>query len=340
VTPDPLLLPATPHRLRAAAQAACLSPEALGRALEMATATPEPAAWSRFLTRALAFLGTALVLAGVVCFFAFNWDRLGRFAKFGLIELGIVGAALAGWWRLPRLSGQIALTAAAVLVGPLLAVYGQTYQTGADPYSLFLTWALLVAPWVVAARFTALWVVEVVLLDLALTLWFSQVVHPPWAEEWVGGFVIVGLIHATAVVAWEWQFRRRGPWLTEKWGPHEVALAGFAALVVAASTFVLEPSDYAGRVNVAGAIGVGTLLAGAAAAFRYYQRGRPDRFMITSAGAAGLALGAVVVGRVIMVDLEMEGVGLLLLALFVIAEITYGLRWLRESSPPAHEPET
>ena len=336
---DPLLLPATPHRLRAAAQAASLSPRALDRGLEIAAATPDAPAWHRFLSRVLALLGTALVLAGVVCFFAYNWDRIGRFGKLGLIEVGIAGAALIGWWRLPRLSGQIALTAAAVLVGPLLAVYGQTYQTGADPYGLFLTWALLIVPWVIAARFTALWVIEVILLDVAIALWWSQVLSPQWAEQWVSNFVIVALVHAIAIAAWEWQIRRAVPWLRERWAPHELALVGFASLVVAAGSFVVDPADYAGRFNVAGAIAVALLIAFIVAAFWYFQQVRADRFMITAAGAAGLALAAVVVGRIVIEDLDMEGWGFLLVALFVVAEITYGLRWLRQTRPPGYEAE-
>jgi uncharacterized membrane protein len=339
VTPSPLLLPGTPHRIRAAAQAAALSPRALDRALEIATTTPDAAAWHRFLSRVLTLLGTALILAGVVCFFAYNWDRIGRFGKLGLIEAGIVAAALVAWWRLPRLSGQIALTAAAVLVGPLLAVYGQTYQTGADPYGLFLTWALLILPWVVAAQFTALWVVEVILLDVALTLWWSQVVSPMWAEHWVANFVIVALIHAVAIAAWEWQIRRPRPWLTEKWAPHELALVGFASLVVAASTFILELDDLPDRINVGGAIGLALLIAFIATAFWFYQQVHPDRFMVTGAGAAGLALAAVVVGRIVITDLDMEGWGFLLVGLFVISEITYGLRWLRQTRPPGHGAE-
>jgi uncharacterized membrane protein len=340
VTPSPLLLlPATPHRLRTAAQAAALSPRALDRALEIATGTPDGAAWHRFLSRVLALLGTALILAGVVCFFAYNWDRIGRFGKFGLIEVGIVGAALVAWWRLPRLAGQIALTAAAVLVGPLLAVYGQTYQTGADPYGLFLTWALLIVPWVIAAQFTTLWVIEVLLLDLSLSLWWSQAVAPRWAAPWVTGFVTVALVHGAAIAAWEWQIRRPRPWLTEKWAPHGLALVGFASLVVAAGTFVVDPRDYARHVNVAAAIGLALLIAAVAAAFWYYQQVRPDRFMVIAAGAAALALAAVVVGRVVIQDLDMEGWGFLLVGLFVIAEITYGLRWLRQTRPPGQEAE-
>jgi uncharacterized membrane protein len=334
VISDPLHLPATPHRIRAAAQAAALSPAALDRALDIATATPGARAWQLFLSRALTLLGAAFVLAGVVCFFAYNWDRIGRFGKLGLIEGGIVIATVIGWRRLPRLSGQIALTAAAVLVGPLLGVYGQTYQTGADPYGLFLTWAVVIVPWVIAARFTALWVIEVVLLDVALTLWWSQVLAPSWGRGASANAVIVAFVHALAILAWEWQIRRRNPWLTERWAPHELAVVGFGALVLAGGHFVLEPTSYPIPFDVAGAVALAGLVAAVATAFWYYQQVRADRFMVTVAGTAALALAAVVLARLVMVDLELEGFGLLLVALFVVAEITYGLRWLRQTQPP------
>jgi uncharacterized membrane protein len=331
---DALDLPATPHRVRAAAQAAGLSPRAFERALEIATATPSRPEWHLFLSRTLTLLGAALVLAGIVCFFAYNWSRLGRFGKLGLIEAGIVAATVVGWWRLPRLSGQIALTAASVLVGPLLGVIGQTYQTGADPYNLFLTWALVIVPWVIAARFTTLWIIEVVVLDAALALWWSQAIGASFDDRWIGQLMIVAVVHAVAITAWEWQYRGSTPWLTQKWAPHELALVGFIALVLGGSWFVLEPEHYGGRFNVGGAIALAALIGAIAMAFWYYQQVRVDRFMVTVAGAAGLALAAVVVGRVVISDLRLEAFGWLVLAMFVVGEITVGLRWLRQAQPP------
>jgi uncharacterized membrane protein len=331
---DALHLPATPRRIRTVAQAAALSPRAVDRALEIATATPSRAEWHRFLRRTLTLLGAALVLAGIICFFAYNWSRLGHFGKLGLIEAAIVAATVIGWWRLPRLSGQISLTAAAVLVGPLLGVIGQTYQTGADPYNLFLTWALVIIPWVIAARFTTLWVIEVVVLDAALALWWSQAIGASFDDRWVGQLVIVAVVHAVAIIAWEWQYRRSTPWLTQKWAPHELVLVGFIALVLGGSWFVLEPQHYRGRFNIGGAIALAALIGAVATAFWYYEQVRLDRFMVTVAGAAGLALAAVVVGRVAISDLRLEAFGWLVLALFVVAEITFGLRWLRQTQPP------
>ncbi len=283
-------------------------------------------------------LGAALLLAGVLCFFAYNWDRIGRFGKFGLTEAGILAAALVGWWRLPRLSGQVALTTAAVLVGPLLGVYGQTYQTGADPYELFLTWALLIIPWVVAARFTTLWVIEIVLLDVALALWWSQAMARTADDQWVGRLIVIGLVHAIAIAAWEWQLRRVNPWLTEKWAPHELALFGFIALTIAGSWFVLEPSTYLRQFNLSAAVALAALLIGMATVFWYYRQIRPDRFMVTVAGAAGLTLAAVVVARIFIKDLDLDAFGWLIVSIFIVAEITYGLRWLRQQQPPGRAP--
>ena len=51
-----------------------------------------------------------------------------------------------------RPAGKAALLAAALLTGGLLALIGQTYQTGADTFELFATWAALILPWVLAIQ--------------------------------------------------------------------------------------------------------------------------------------------------------------------------------------------
>jgi uncharacterized membrane protein len=332
VTDDPLELPATATRVHLMADAIGLPAPARDRALRLATASPAPAEWRRFLSTALALLGAGLALAGVVCFFAYNWSRIGRFGKLGLIEAGIVVAAVVGWRRLPRLSGQIALAAAAVLVGPLLGVIGQTYQTGADPYGLFLTWALVIAPWVVAARFPVLWVVAVAVLDAGLALWWTQVVSGGGDGE-LAALLLVASVHAAAVAAWEWQRRRPAPWLDGAWAMRAVAATGFGALFAASAAFVVDPDGVRGRLNVPGLVGLVALAAAITAALAYHRRVRPDRFVVTVAVLAGMALVAVAVGRLLVVDLDLDELGLLLVALLVIAEIALGLRWLRGAAP-------
>src|SRR5687767_12713626 len=179
VAGDPLQRAATAERLHAISAARGLSAAALSRALEIASRSPPLPEWRVFLSRSLLFLGSALTLAGVIFFFALNWDDLGRFQKLGLLELAVAAAAVGGWQLGRSVAGQAALTAAAVLVGPLLAVYGQVYQTGADPYELFTGWALLILPWVVLARAPSLWVLEVELWNVALLLSWERVLAPP-----------------------------------------------------------------------------------------------------------------------------------------------------------------
>jgi uncharacterized membrane protein len=324
---DPLELPATPQRVRSAARGAKLPERTTKRALEIVTASPDRDAWHHFLTRTFALLGAGLVLAGVVCFVAYNWARVGRFGKFGVIELAIVAATLVGWRKLPRLSGQIALTCAAVLVGPLFAVYGQTYQTGADPYGLFLTWFVVIIPWVVAARFSALWVIALALLDLALTLFWFQVIGTRSLSQMLLLPLTLGVLHAVVLYCWEWQFRRVPPVLDEEWAPRLVAATGLLALWTGAVASVVgfREASLPGMVCLIG-------LAGAIAAiYRYYRTVRADRFMVTVAIGTGMALVTVAAGRVIFDALDLEVLGFFLMTGFVIGQITLGLGWFRGS---------
>ena len=321
---DPLALPATTQRVRLAAKAARMSDSARQRALGIATSSPTAAEWRGFLSRALALLGTGLLLAGVVCFVAYNWARFGRFAKFGVIEIAIVLATIIGWRKLPGLTGQVALSAAAVLVGPLLAVYGQTYQTGADPYGLFLTWFAVIIPWVIAARFAALWVLAIALLDVAIVLFFAQVVGVDSVSEALVPPLLIGVLHAAAVICWEWQLRRSAPWLEEGWAPKVVAGVGFVALLIVTAVFVLGE-----RAGFAAQAGGPALTAAIAGALYYYRRVRADRFMVTMAVATGMAGVAVMVGRVIFDVLDLEVLGLFVMAAFVILEIAIGVSWFR-----------
>jgi uncharacterized membrane protein len=141
--------------------------------------------WTRWALRALLALGVSHLLAGIVFFFAYNWDDLSAFAKFAVLQGGIlisvVGALIV---RLDRVTGQTLLIAASVLVGTLLAVIGQVYQTGADAYETFAVWALLIFPWVIASQSAAHWLVWLVVAYAAFGLYADQVLIPlEWVSE-------------------------------------------------------------------------------------------------------------------------------------------------------------
>lgn len=313
--------------MRVAARGAGLSEPATTRAVEIAMLTPTPSEWRRFLSDALAFLGAMLLLAGVICFVAYNWARIGRFGKFALLELAIAGAAVVAWKKLPRLSGQIAMVSASVLVGPLLAIYGQTYQTGADPYGLFLAWALLILPWAVVARFGANWVLMLLLLDIALGLYVAQVLAPRTTDQALVYPLLVAALHALAGLLWEAQMRRTPPAIPEPWAQRTIAAIGFAALFFPAAYFVLEDGD----AGLPGAVALIALVAAVLGCLKYYGRTRTDRFMWTLAGVAGMGLVTVLAARVVFGVLDLDELGLFVMAGFVVWQITYGVKLFRRS---------
>jgi uncharacterized membrane protein len=196
--------------------------------------------WRAWLDRGLLGLGAALVLAGIVCFFAHNWDRLADAGKLGLaggaILLSLGGATWAGF---DRPAGKVLLAAAAALVGVFLAVFGQIYQTGADSWQLFATWALLITPWVALGRFMPLWIGWVALLNSAVGLYWP-VARPPFDFFFVAGdnsvfrevTISLALVNGLALLARELAERRRQPWFDGGWSVH-LLLAG---LLAAAST--------------------------------------------------------------------------------------------------------
>jgi uncharacterized membrane protein len=153
---------------------------ALGRLAPEAVAAPwartEPVAtdWRRWLDTALIALGTALLCAGVIVFFAFNWQDLHKFSKFGLLAGAItLLAAFAGLRPARDTAGRAALGGAQVAAGVLLAVIGQTYQTGADAWQLFALWTLLALPWALSARAAPHWWLVIVVGNVALLRYFS-----------------------------------------------------------------------------------------------------------------------------------------------------------------------
>lgn len=330
ISPDPLELRATAHRVRVATTAAELGGPAVTRAVQLAVGTPSRSAWRDFLAAALALLGGALVLAGVVCFVAFNWTRMGRYGKFALVELAIVAAVLVAWKKLPALSGRISLFGAAVLVGPLLAIYGQTFQTGADPYGLFLVWAGLILPWAVLGRFAATWVLVILLLDTSLILFYAQVWAPRNTSDALLIPISIGLLHVLALVAWEWQLRRPDPHLREEWAGRIVALAAMAALFIPWAALVLGGSD-AGLPGVGGAAIFALLVF---MSLRYYRDRRPDRFMVALAGVAAMAAISVIAGRIVFQWLDMGSFGAVVMAIFILWQVAFGVRLFREMRAP------
>jgi uncharacterized membrane protein len=185
--------------------------------------------WLRFAETALLVLGAAFVLAGIVFFFAYNWHGLHRFAKLGLAS-GLLAAAAAGsvtTWVRQRALSRTLLCATAVLIGVLLTLYGQVYQTGANAYDLFAGWALLSLPLALTGAFPALWLLWLAVANLALVFFGGQLLRD-WVHPWM--LLTLTLINAGAVAVSELAAARSRTALQHRWLPQ---IAGLAAMAMA-----------------------------------------------------------------------------------------------------------
>ncbi len=188
--------------------------------------TPNWYLWSR---RMLLFLGAALILAGIVFFFAYNWADMHKFLKFGVIEAGMIGCVIGVYYLgLEKLSGKILLLSASVLTGVLMAVFGQTYQTGADPYELFISWAVLILGWAIISDFAALWIVWLIILNTGVILYWDQVGKPVYEINSQYLFLFLAGLNSTALALREWGVKVGRKWLGGEW----LRICLFSAIII------------------------------------------------------------------------------------------------------------
>lgn len=227
------------------AEAGLLATDGLPQAFRIAGILPGPHDWRRFLDLLTLWMGAAFLAAAVIFFFAYNWKELGHFARFGIVELLLASAVLAAWrLGLERMSGKAALMVATMLVGALLALVGQTYQTGADPWELFAAWALFALPWAAIACFSPLWLFWLALLNLSISLYyhaFAGFFGILFRIETVG-WVLMG-INTVALAVWEFAGHRGVTWLAERWAPRIVATAGLGFMTLLAAWGIVQPKQ-------------------------------------------------------------------------------------------------
>lgn len=158
--------------------------------------------WQQFLSTFLLAAGVAFTVAGIIFFFAYNWEGVPKFAKMGLVEIVLITTvSLVIFTTWSKLVKQIILTGATFLIGTLFAVYGQIYQTGADAYDLFLGWTLFTLLWAIAIRFAPLWLTFIGLLCTTVWLYAIQIVP---GNEWhvaILNNLVTWLCAVTTVIA-------------------------------------------------------------------------------------------------------------------------------------------
>lgn len=158
-----------------------LSTEGAQRLTALAGLGQPPALLAQRVARGVAVLAAALGGFGLILWLAANWDTLGRFGRFALLE-GVVLTMSLGAWLRPAWRPPLSLLAL-LATGGLFAYFGQTYQTGADPWQLFAVWAALTLPLCLGTRSDITWTPWALVVMTALSLWVHAHTDHSWRVE-------------------------------------------------------------------------------------------------------------------------------------------------------------
>ncbi len=303
--------------------AGAITREHVPQALELTGVAPDGARWRRFLDLLMLALGVLALACAVVFFIAYNWDSLGRFAQFTLVQALMVFAVLS-WWKLgmETTAAKMALLVAAVLLGALLALYGQTYQTGADSWQLFAIWAVLMLPWALVGRFAVLWLLLLLLLNLATILYFQVFRGLLWMIFTSRGDLawLLLFLNTAAWVVWELA-ARRFEWLAYRWAVRLIALASGSAMTLLVLLDIFEPHALPVLAWLVFAAWLGAL-------YFVYRHLSPDLFML--AGACLVLIVCLTSGLAnFMLSGKDVAASFLLLAFLVVIQAAIAAMWLR-----------
>ena len=169
---------------------------------------PSKRTWLQFFDKALLIVGGVALVLSLVFFIAYNWLYMDKMGKFALVE-GALAITIALYVALSfrqrfAFIRQLLLLIASIITGSLLALFGQVYQTGADTWQLFFGWAVLILPWVIIARFPALWLLWLGLIN-TVTLFYIDTslffgIDYYYQDFWQ--FTLITVINVIAFYLW------------------------------------------------------------------------------------------------------------------------------------------
>ncbi|MDU1909812.1 DUF4401 domain-containing protein [Fusobacterium sp.] len=120
------------------------------------------------LKNSFLYFSILFIITGVSCFIAYNWNKIGNFTKMSipmtLIILGIIGWFI---FQNKKLYRELSLFSSSFFIGTLFAVFGQIYQTGADPYTLFRNWGIFILIFSFIEKFYPLWTLNITVFTIS-----------------------------------------------------------------------------------------------------------------------------------------------------------------------------
>ncbi len=347
--PSPSLSPPVPlsnGALRSLVRDGSISYDAYEAALRFLGVRPGPREWNIFWHNMLSICGALFLASGIIFFFAWNWTGMHHFTKFAIIGGVLTGCVLLALWRgLDSLPGRLALLLATLSVGPLLAVFGQEYQSGADVWELFRAWAIVIFPFALVGRQAALWLIFWV---VASGCWFLYTSSLPMLSYYgLPGLPEFFLAQALGIAAWEAALKRWGKtpehaWLNAAWLTRLMVFSAGGALTMSLIRLIFEfhYDEYSESWFLPERATILCLYAlSLAVGWYWYRHKRRDLFML----ACGVfSIVSLLVALLIKTELFDVDAGSLLLWGLILAGLTAGgghllRRWQRDIENDEHE---
>jgi uncharacterized membrane protein len=295
--------------------------EKISDALTAAKIAPDGKTWRTFIDHLLLWLGGLALAFAVMFFIAYNWNAIGRFAKFGMVE-GFIVLSLIAYCKLGEqtTASKVSLLVATIFLGVLLALHGQIYQTGADPWQLFFTWALLMLPWALIGRFSAIWIVWVVLINISMVLYHQTFRGAFWIMHGLTGMLWLAFFFNTLVLAaWEFLAESR-PWLSERWAIRLLAAGSGVPMTWLVLNAIFESRDASVFSGLAWSIWLSLM-------YLVYRKVRSDLFMLAGGSLSVITVAVSFFGKHLLKDGSPGG--FLFLALLVICMGAGAAFWLK-----------
>lgn len=284
--------------------------------------------WGLWISRLLLTIGTALMISGIIYFFAFNWAEITPAIKLSSIEIGIIGCLIGVYYySLQRMSGQVLLLSASILVGVFMAVFGQIYQTGADAYQLFLMWALLTLGWTWISNFAAQWIFWLVITNTFLVLWWQQAALPTKEMEFMI-FTYMAILNGTALALREFfSMEKMYEWLEARWTRVALIVTTLFIMLIPIVILIIEPSRATKSIILSGVIGI----IGHGAAYYFYRYKLPDMWSLAATILSGCIIIEAAGFKMVSEMFNRSGsIAFLLMGSVTLGIFTYAIIYLRQ----------
>ena len=311
-----------------------LSASAWETAMDFCGFIPGAREWRAYWRHILLLGGVLFLAAGVIFFIAWNWSGMHPFSRMALVGFLVAVTGAVSAWRGPDTEiGRALLLACGICVGPLLAVFGQTYQTGAELWELFRVWTAVLFALAIVGRQAALWFVTWLSGNVFVMLWLGRSLGSPLEALGMFGLLPECLLAlALALTAWEWaadKAKRKGTgqsWLCSRWLPRILFLDLTVRITFYLCRIILSPYrelDFFDIYFLPHGIVIPALALGVAVFSWYWYRKRtPDLFMFACLAVACVAL---IVTVLVKVEFAFEAeVWALLIWGLVIVGLTVG----------------